>query len=107
MLTAKLQEGGGPVDDKSRPDKNCGNYKKSDVTFNCQCVCHSRANTATTSAKPDVVDLTVSPCKETAPLPPPPSEHGKYLSLCHFNVVASETLKLFLPRPVSSLAYWQ
>ncbi|XP_036930136.1 Fanconi anemia group J protein isoform X4 [Acanthopagrus latus] len=72
---AKLQEGGGPVDDKSRPDKNCGNYKKSDVTFNCQCVCHSRANTATTSAKPDVVDLTVSPCKETAPLPPPPSEH--------------------------------
>ncbi|XP_030257122.1 Fanconi anemia group J protein isoform X7 [Sparus aurata] len=72
---AKLQEGRGPVDDKSRPDKNCGDYKKSDVTSTCQCVCHSRANTATTSAKPDIVDLTVSPCKETAPLPPPSSEH--------------------------------
>uniref|UniRef100_A0A8C4ED68 DNA 5'-3' helicase n=1 Tax=Dicentrarchus labrax TaxID=13489 RepID=A0A8C4ED68_DICLA len=35
----------------SQADKNCGDYKKSDVTTPCQCVCHSRANrTAATAA---------------------------------------------------------
>ncbi|XP_037631188.1 Fanconi anemia group J protein isoform X2 [Sebastes umbrosus] len=64
---AKLQEGGSLVEDKCQSDKNCGDYKKSDVTTPCQCVCHSKASgtTATTAAKPVVVDLTVSPCKET------------------------------------------
>ncbi|XP_038549559.1 Fanconi anemia group J protein [Micropterus salmoides] len=75
---AKLQEGGRLVEDKSQSDKNCGDFKKSDVT--CQCVCHSEANgtsavAAAAAAKPVVVDLTVSPCKETVQPPPPAPEH--------------------------------
>ncbi|XP_070762033.1 Fanconi anemia group J protein [Enoplosus armatus] len=71
---AKLQEGGSPVEDKSQPDKNCGDCKKSDVPNPCQCVCHSEASrtTAATAAKPATVDLTLSPCKGTAQPPPPP-----------------------------------
>nr|XP_046244527.1 Fanconi anemia group J protein [Scatophagus argus] len=73
---AKLQEGGSPVDDKSQSDKNCGDYKKSDVKTTCQCVCHSRANTrtATPAAKP--ADSTVSPCKKTAESPPAAPKHA-------------------------------
>ncbi|XP_044057768.1 Fanconi anemia group J protein isoform X2 [Siniperca chuatsi] len=74
---AKLQEGGSLVDDKSQSDKNCGEYKKSDVTSPCQCMCHSKTSrtTATAAAEPAFVDLTGSPCKETAQPPPPAPEH--------------------------------
>ncbi|XP_054456847.1 Fanconi anemia group J protein [Anoplopoma fimbria] len=67
---AKLKEGGSLLEDKSQSDKNFGDYKKSDVTMPCQCVCHSKVSstTATTTAKPDVVDLTVSPSKESTQL---------------------------------------
>ncbi|XP_028429071.1 Fanconi anemia group J protein isoform X2 [Perca flavescens] len=74
---AKLQDGGSFVENKSQSDKKCGDYKKSDVATPCWCVCHSNASstTATTAATPAVVDLTVSPCKDTAqPIPPAP-EH--------------------------------
>lgn len=76
---AKLQEGASPVADKSLSDKNSGDYKKSDVTTPCQCVCHSRANgtTAATAASSAVKNLTVSPCKEKAQPPPPPPEHNE------------------------------
>ncbi|KAG8002296.1 Fanconi anemia group J protein-like protein [Nibea albiflora] len=72
---AKQQEGGHLAEDKSQSEKNCGDSRKSDVTTSCQCVCHSRTNrtTATPVASPDLVDLTVSPCKES-PQPPAP-EH--------------------------------
>lgn len=84
VMTAKLQQGGSLVEDKSQSDKNCGDYKKSDVTTPCQCVCHSKANrTTATAATPVTVDLTVSPCKETAEPPPPAPEHSKYLSVLH------------------------
>lgn len=86
-MTAKQQEAGSSVEDKSQSDKNCGDYKKLDVTnTTCQCVCHSRAHisTATTAAKPAVVDLTVSPRKETTQPPPPAAEHSKHLSVLHF-----------------------
>lgn len=81
LFTAKQQEGGSPVEDKSQSDKNCGDYKKADATnATCQCACHSKATptTATTAAKPAVVDLTLSPCKETTQPPPPAAERGKY-----------------------------
>ncbi len=84
-MTAKLQEGGSLEEDKSQSDKNCGDHKKSEVTTPCQCVCHSKANrTTATAATPDTVDLTVSPCKETAQPPPPAPEHSKYLSVLQF-----------------------
>ncbi|XP_068568453.1 Fanconi anemia group J protein isoform X2 [Cebidichthys violaceus] len=69
----KLKEGGSLLEDKSQSDKSCGISKKSDVTTSCQCVCHSKVSstTATTAAQPDVVDLTVSPCKELIQLPAP------------------------------------
>ncbi|XP_031728340.1 Fanconi anemia group J protein [Anarrhichthys ocellatus] len=69
----KLKEGGSLLEDKSQSDKSCGVSKKSDVTTPCQCVCHIKVNstTATTAAQPDVVDLTVSPCKESTQLPAP------------------------------------
>nr|XP_033486457.1 Fanconi anemia group J protein isoform X2 [Epinephelus lanceolatus] len=65
---AKLQGGGSIGEDKSRLDKNGGDCKKSNFTTPCQCVCHSEASrtVATTAAKPAIVDLTVSPCKEMA-----------------------------------------
>ncbi|XP_035857205.1 Fanconi anemia group J protein isoform X2 [Sander lucioperca] len=74
---AKLQDGGSLVENKSQSDKKCGDYKKSDVTTPCRCVCHNNASstTATTAATPAVVDLTVSPCKDTAQPPPPALEH--------------------------------
>ncbi|KAM9359039.1 Fanconi anemia group J protein [Symphorus nematophorus] len=75
---AKQREGGRPADDKSQSDKNSGDCKKSDVTSPCQCVCHSRANVTTTApaaARAEVVDLTESPCKETAQPPPAAPEH--------------------------------
>ncbi|XP_070685220.1 Fanconi anemia group J protein [Pempheris klunzingeri] len=75
--SAKLPEGGSSVEDKSQSDKTCGDCQKSDVTPPCQCVCHSKGvgTTATTAAKDAVVDLTESPCKETARPPPPAPEH--------------------------------
>ncbi|KAI3354667.1 hypothetical protein L3Q82_019165, partial [Scortum barcoo] len=74
----KSREGGGLVDDKDKSDKNSGDYKKSDVTTPCQCVCHSRANrTTATVATSATVDLAVSPCKETAQPPPPAPEHNE------------------------------
>ncbi|XP_032364148.1 Fanconi anemia group J protein isoform X2 [Etheostoma spectabile] len=69
---AKLQDGGSLVENKSQSDKTCGDYKKSDVTTPCHCVCHNNASstTATTTTTPAVVDLTVSPFKDTAqPIP--------------------------------------
>ncbi|KAM7413743.1 hypothetical protein PAMA_020899 [Pampus argenteus] len=78
---AKLEQGGSCAEGKSQisqsqSDKNSGDYKKSDGTHTCQCVCHSKASctSATTAAKPAVVDLTVSPCKEAVQLPPPACE---------------------------------
>lgn len=80
VMAAKSQGGGSLVEDKSQSDKNCGDCKMSDVTTPCQCVCHSKANrTTAAAATPATVDLTVSPCKETAQPPPPAPEHSKYL----------------------------
>ncbi|KAM7399849.1 hypothetical protein PAMP_019090 [Pampus punctatissimus] len=70
---AKLAQGGSCAEGKSQSDKNSGDYKKSDGTHTCQCVCHSKAS-CTSAAKPAVVDLTVSPCKEAVQLPPPACE---------------------------------
>uniref|UniRef100_A0A7N6BZX1 DNA 5'-3' helicase n=1 Tax=Anabas testudineus TaxID=64144 RepID=A0A7N6BZX1_ANATE len=65
---AKLQ-GVSVGDDKSQ----------SDITTPCQCVCHNKClkTTATTSAKPPVVDLTVSPCKDTPQHLPPGQSQSK------------------------------
>ncbi|KAK2847523.1 hypothetical protein Q5P01_010522 [Channa striata] len=65
---AKLQDGGSLSEDKITGDCN-----KSSVTP-CQCVCHNKSKATNTSAKPDVVDLTVSPLKE---MPPQPPQHGE------------------------------
>ncbi|XP_056296575.1 Fanconi anemia group J protein isoform X3 [Pseudoliparis swirei] len=75
----KPKEGGSPLEDKSQSDKTCGDNKKSDVYTPCQCVCHSKvcstAANSQTAAKPAVIDLTVSPCKEfRQPLPPAPEQ---------------------------------
>ncbi|XP_034385023.1 Fanconi anemia group J protein isoform X2 [Cyclopterus lumpus] len=75
----KLKDGGSLLEDKSQSDKTCGDDKKSDVSTPCQCVCHGRVSSTTansqTAARPAVVDLTVSPCKElTQPLPPAPRQ---------------------------------
>ncbi|XP_041851232.1 Fanconi anemia group J protein isoform X3 [Melanotaenia boesemani] len=69
---AKLKEGGGSMEDKSQSDKVSGDFKKSEATP-CQCVCHTKVNRAAdaAAAQPVVVDLTVSPCKETAQPPLP------------------------------------
>lgn len=85
VMTAKLQEGGSAGQDKNQSDKNSEDYEKSDVTTPCQCVCHNKNNkaTTTTSVKPPVVDLTVSPCKDTTQQPPPAPEHSKYLSVLY------------------------
>ncbi|KAF0030339.1 hypothetical protein F2P81_017070 [Scophthalmus maximus] len=70
VLTAKLQDRGSPVEDKSDSDKNCEACKKPDVTTLCQCVCHSKARIllATTAVKTTVVDRTVQQ-------PPPAPGH--------------------------------
>ncbi|XP_035767254.1 Fanconi anemia group J protein homolog [Neolamprologus brichardi] len=56
---AKLQEGGSTGPDKSQ---------KSDSPTSCKCGCHSKSsrNKATAADKHAVVDLTVSPSKDTA-----------------------------------------
>ncbi|TNN01432.1 hypothetical protein fugu_010814 [Takifugu bimaculatus] len=76
----KLQEGRNPVGEKGWTDKGFGDCKKLDGTnSSCQCVCHSRANvsaSATAADTPAVVDLTVSPCKEST-LPPPAAAAGQ------------------------------
>ncbi|XP_056905680.1 Fanconi anemia group J protein isoform X1 [Takifugu flavidus] len=76
----KLQEGRNPVGEKGWTDKSFGDCKKLDGTnSSCQCVCHSRANvsaSATAADTPAVVDLTVSPCKEST-LPPPAAAAGQ------------------------------
>lgn len=60
--------------EKGWTDKSFGDCKKmAGTNSSCQCVCHSRANlsaSATAADPPAVVDLTVSPCKEST-LPPP------------------------------------
>uniref|UniRef100_A0A3Q1G5Q8 DNA 5'-3' helicase n=1 Tax=Acanthochromis polyacanthus TaxID=80966 RepID=A0A3Q1G5Q8_9TELE len=63
----KMQEGRSSVKDKSL----------SDAPTPCQCVCHSKPSKTvdTAATKPAVVDLTVSPCKETAQPPPPAPKH--------------------------------
>ena len=104
VITAKLQEGGSLAEDKSQSDKNSGDYKKSNVTTPCQCVCHGKASktTDTPAAKPAetpaataVVDLTESPCKETAQPPPPAPEHSKYLSVLNLSPRVGKSLKYF------------
>ncbi|KAI9540900.1 hypothetical protein NQZ68_036236, partial [Dissostichus eleginoides] len=74
---AKAQEEGGLAKDKSQPEKNCGDCKKSDIPSPCRCVCHSKAcrSTAVTPPKADVVDLTLSPCKDKVELQTPAPEH--------------------------------
>ncbi|XP_020504664.2 Fanconi anemia group J protein isoform X2 [Labrus bergylta] len=74
---AKLQQGGSLGEFKSQADKSFGDCKKSDVTP-CQCECHShtKRTTATPAAKSPVVDLTDSPCKDTAQLASPAPGHG-------------------------------
>uniref|UniRef100_A0A8C2Z9V1 DNA 5'-3' helicase n=1 Tax=Cyclopterus lumpus TaxID=8103 RepID=A0A8C2Z9V1_CYCLU len=74
------------LEDKSQSDKTCGDDKKSDVSTPCQCVCHGRVSSTTansqTAARPAVVDLTVSPCKElTQPLPPAPRQSKSFSAL--------------------------
>ncbi|KAK5869061.1 hypothetical protein PBY51_010022 [Eleginops maclovinus] len=70
---AKPQDGGSLAKDKSPPEKNCGDCKKSEVSTPCNCVCHSKAfrTAAVRIPKPNVVDLTVSPCKDTVQLQTP------------------------------------
>ncbi|KAI4815479.1 hypothetical protein KUCAC02_005623 [Chaenocephalus aceratus] len=74
---AKSQEEGSLGKDKSQPEKNCGDCKKSDIPSPCRCVCHSKAcrSTAVTPPKADVVDLTLSPCKDKVELQTPAPEH--------------------------------
>ncbi|KAM4566166.1 Fanconi anemia group J protein [Odontesthes bonariensis] len=62
---AKLQEGGGSKEEKSQSDKNSEDGKKLEAPAPCQCLCHTKTNMAAATAQP-VVDLTVSPFKETA-----------------------------------------
>ncbi|XP_032401150.1 Fanconi anemia group J protein isoform X1 [Xiphophorus hellerii] len=57
---AKVKEGGGHPGDRSQSDKDVGDCKKSEPPSPCPCVCHREA------AQSAVVDLTESPCKETA-----------------------------------------
>lgn len=80
-MTAKPPEGGSSVDDKGQSDKNWGDDKKSGVAKTpCQCVCHSKTKpvtTATPVAKPAVVDLTVTPCKEKSEPAHTAAQHGK------------------------------
>ncbi|XP_030008744.1 Fanconi anemia group J protein [Sphaeramia orbicularis] len=71
----KLHGGGNSVDDKSQSDKSSGDFKKSDASTPCQCVCHSSASAASASVQTDVVDLTVSPCKGAVRAPPPAAGH--------------------------------
>lgn len=80
-MTAKPPEGGSSVDDKGQSDKNWGDDKKSGVAKTpCQCVCHSKTTpvtTATPAAKPAIVDLTVTPCKEKSEPAHTAAQHGK------------------------------
>uniref|UniRef100_A0A8D0ATT1 DNA 5'-3' helicase n=1 Tax=Sander lucioperca TaxID=283035 RepID=A0A8D0ATT1_SANLU len=87
-------------------DKKCGDYKKSDVTTPCRCVCHNNASstTATTAATPAVVDLTVSPCKDTAQPPPPALEHSNtdiLKSSCELPLNISFFFSIQSPEPCS------
>lgn len=70
--------------EKGWTDKSSGDCKKLNGTISsCQCVCHSRANlgaSATAADTPAVVDLTVSPCKEST-LPPPAAAAGQSMLL--------------------------
>ncbi|KAM6932875.1 Fanconi anemia group J protein [Xenentodon cancila] len=66
--SAKLREGGGSTEDKTQSDKNSGDCKILGSPTPCCCVCHSKSNKATgpAAAQPAVVNITVSPCKETS-----------------------------------------
>uniref|UniRef100_A0A096M053 BRCA1 interacting helicase 1 n=1 Tax=Poecilia formosa TaxID=48698 RepID=A0A096M053_POEFO len=66
---AKVKEGGGHVGDRSQSNKHVGDSKKSEPPRPCPCECHRAA------AQPAVVDLTESPCKETAQPSHTASEH--------------------------------
>ncbi|KAM4742834.1 Fanconi anemia group J protein [Anableps anableps] len=70
---AKLKDGGGLPGDKSQSDKHTGDCKTSEPPAPCCCVCHSSSDGA--AAQPAAVDLTVSPCKETAQSSHTTSEH--------------------------------
>ncbi|XP_041651753.1 Fanconi anemia group J protein isoform X2 [Cheilinus undulatus] len=74
---AKQQQGGSPRVDKSQTDTSCGDLKMSNVS-SCQCECHSKAKRTITTpaAKPPVIDLTDSPCKDTAQPASPAPAHG-------------------------------
>ncbi|XP_071768516.1 Fanconi anemia group J protein [Centroberyx gerrardi] len=72
---AKPEQGGSPLEGQSPSEgKTSADCKKSEASTPCQCSCHSKASCTSTTAKPDVVDLTVSPERELAPPPPPTSE---------------------------------
>ncbi|XP_054651079.1 Fanconi anemia group J protein isoform X2 [Dunckerocampus dactyliophorus] len=59
---------GGGSEDQSQSYKTSGDHKRSNISIPCDCVCHSKVSPASkeTSVKPDVVDLTASPSKETS-----------------------------------------
>lgn len=99
LISVKLQEGRNPVGEKGWTDKSFGDCKKLDGTnSSCQCVCHSRANvsaSATATDTPAVVDLTVSPCKEST-LPPPAAAAGQSMLLLAAAAELGWTRFLFL-----------
>lgn len=84
------------MEDKSQSDKNFGDCKKSDASASCQCACHSKASrtTATDTVSAAAVDLTVSPCKETAEPSPSAPEGGKQYFV--FPVVGFEVCCMYL-----------
>lgn len=90
-MTAKPPEGGSSVDDKGHSDKNWGDDKKSGAAKTpCQCVCHSETkpvSTATPAAKPAVVDLTDTPCKEKSEPAHTAAQHGKCKCSAPFSAV--------------------
>lgn len=94
---AKRQEEGSQVKGKNQSDKSSGEYKKSDITTPCQCFCHSKASgaPASPSANAAVVDLTLSPYKETSQQLPPAPEHMQGESQLKKSSIASRVPEKF------------
>ncbi|KAM9733847.1 Fanconi anemia group J protein isoform 2-T4 [Menidia menidia] len=65
---AKLHEGGASSEEKCQSDKSSEDGKTLQAPTSCLCACHAKTTIAADShtAQPTVVDLTGSPCKETA-----------------------------------------
>ncbi|XP_011481284.1 Fanconi anemia group J protein isoform X1 [Oryzias latipes] len=66
----KIQDGG-CIGKKSPPEKTSVDCKKSDIPTPCLCACHRSTSKTAAAATPGVVDLTVSPCKDS-----PQSSHA-------------------------------